>query len=260
MTEVTILADNHVRSPRPKGLQAEWGFAAAVDGLLFDAGQTGVAAENARKLGIDPRFETIVLSHGHYDHTGGLPSFVDNGPQVYAHPDAFEPRFHESEPIGFPYDRDWLESQVPLRIHTDPVEVAPDLWALGEIPREYPDHSTGEIEGPDGRVPDPVRDDQALAVRGEDGLGLVLGCCHAGVRNTIEYAESVLDLPVRTVVGGTHLRSTDREELEAIADWLADRIESIAPSHCTSPEAETVLAERFEDGFQRVGVGTTIDL
>ena len=259
MSTLTILADNEVAGSRPKGLRAEWGFAAAVDGVLFDAGQTGVAADNADTLGVGP-FETVVLSHGHYDHTTALPAFLDDAERLYCHPDAFEPKYHDDEPIGMPYARSWLESQVTLTTHREPTEVAPGIHALGEIPREYPDSRTGEHLVDGQRVADPVRDDQSLVVETDEGVSLVLGCCHAGLRNTISYAESVFEESVRTVVGGTHLRSTDPDEIEPIVDWLDGRIERIAPTHCTGPVARRALVDGFGEDYRRVGAGSRIEL
>lgn len=98
MTTVTMLSDNFVSGPRLKGLRAEWGFAAAVDEMRFDTRQSGAAADNARKLGVRA-FETIVPRPDHYDHTKGLPSFPDDAGELYCHPDAFEPRYHDEEAI-----------------------------------------------------------------------------------------------------------------------------------------------------------------
>lgn len=259
MPNITILADNRVHDWEPKGLRAEWGFSAAVGDLLFDTGGTGVAAENARLLGVGP-FETLVLSHGHYDHTKGLPAFLGDLEEIYVHPDAFEEKYLEGEPIGMPYNRAWIEAQARVRTHSEPVEVTEGVHALGEIPRDYPDNRTGEHLEETNWVADPVWDDQALAVETDVGLGLVLGCGHAGLRNTVKYAEAVLGEPVHTVLGGTHLRSPDAETLDTIVEWLVGRIERIAPTHCTAPEAESALEDAFGEDYVRVGVGSSIDL
>lgn len=258
---VQILADNTVTASRPKGLLGEWGFSAVVGDVLFDAGQTGVAADNAEKLGYDPTaFDTIVVSHAHYDHTSGLPAFLYDEPTVYTHPDVFTPKFKDGDHIGLPYTREWVETQADVVEHRDPVEVAPDVHALGEIPRPHADNPVGERLTADGsREPDPIRDDQALAVATDDGIGLVLGCCHAGLRNTVEYAESVLDDEVRWILGGTHLVAADEPGVRAIADWLEGRLEVFAGSHCTGVEAERILAAELGDTFESIGVGSVVE-
>lgn len=258
--DVHILSDNTVAESRPMGLVGEWGFSAAVGDVLLDAGQSGVAAENARRLGIDPTgFDEIVLSHGHYDHTGGLEPFLADEPTVYTHPDAFEAKFKDDTYIGMPTVREWLESRATVHEHTEPVEVAPNVHALGEIPREYPDNPVGERVTTDGgRAEDPVRDDQSIAVATGDGVGLVLGCCHAGLRNTVTYAESVLEDRVRWIVGGTHLVAADEEGVRDVAEWLDDRLDLLAASHCTGQAAERILATELGDVFASVGVGSTV--
>jgi 7,8-dihydropterin-6-yl-methyl-4-(beta-D-ribofuranosyl)aminobenzene 5'-phosphate synthase len=258
--DIHILSDNTVAESRPTGLVGEWGFSAAVGDVLLDAGQSGVAAENARRLGIDPTgFDDIVLSHGHYDHTAGLEPFLAEEPTVYAHPAAFEPKFKDDTYIGIPTVRPWLESRASLQEHTEPIEVAPNVYALGEIPRQYPDNPVGERVTADGeRTEDPIRDDQSIAVETADGVGLVLGCCHAGLRNTVTYAESVLADRVRWIVGGTHLIAADEAGVRDVAGWLEDRLDVLAASHCTGAAAERILAAELGDVFVSVGVGSTV--
>ena len=261
MTEVHVLADNTVTSMTPAGLHGEWGFAALVDGVLLDAGQTGVAARNARALGHDPEVETIVLSHGHWDHTEGLPAFLGAEPRVYLHPLALEPKYEDDRFIGLPYTRQRLEADADLALHREPVEVADGVTALGEVPREHPDNPTGEtLDGAGDRIEDRVMDDQSLAVETDDGLALVLGCCHAGLRNTIEHAEAVCDADVTAVVGGTHLTAMDADEVDDLVRWLEPRLDLVAPCHCTGADAERRLQTAFGDAFVQTGVGTTIEL
>jgi 7,8-dihydropterin-6-yl-methyl-4-(beta-D-ribofuranosyl)aminobenzene 5'-phosphate synthase len=259
MTEVHLLMDDRVAGTRPMGLRAEHGFAAVVGDVLFDTGQTGEAVANARRLGLPTGYETVVLSHGHYDHTGGLPEFLPAAETVYAHPDALAPKFQDGTYIGMPYRREQIEAAATLQTHEDPVEVAPGIHALGAVPREYPDNPLGTTVRPDGtREPDPIADDQSLAVETAEGTALVCGCCHAGLRNTIEHAESVTGEPVRAVIGGTHLVGSSPETIREIADWLGDRLDLFAPSHCTGATGEHIFAERFPEAYEAVGVGSTI--
>ncbi len=259
MVRVVILSDNKVIALRPQGLKAEWGFSALVDDVLFDTGQTGVAFDNLLLLNL-PMPKKIVLSHGHYDHTGGLLHFLREGVEIYAHPDAFLPRFYKGEYIGIPFRKERLEDKAKIVEHTEPLEIKKGVWALGEVPREFETALLKDSfvirEGVKER--DEIRDDQSLAVKTENGVLLVLGCCHSGLRNTVKWAEEVVGDEVRFVVGGTHLISFKPEEIREIVRKLD--LELIAPCHCTGLKAEFVLKEIFGERFKMVGSGSVLDV
>jgi len=270
--KVTILADNTVATGIPKGLRGEWGFAAAVGDVLFDTGQSTAALDNAQLLGANEDFDDIVLSHAHYDHTKGLESFLDpfESPTVYCHPDVWSERFIKEpadgrtldEPIhiGIPYSRAEVETGADIVEHSDPVEVSPGVFALGEIPRNHTDNPVHLREEDDVLVEDSVPDDQSLAVKTTDGTALILGCCHAGLRNTIEHAETVTDQQVRYVIGGTHLVARDADNIQELASWLEGKLDVFAGTHCTGFQAEKILSDRLPDAFRSVGVGSTLEL
>ena len=272
MVEITILADNTVATPVPRGLRGEWGFAAAVDDVLFDTGQSESVVHNARLLDVPTRFDTIVLSHTHFDHTAGLDQFLDPmaKPTLYLHPEIWAERYATEGPgrgpltdpvhIGIPFSKAEVESGADLVEHRDPKEVATDVFALGEIPRRHTETTVGKIEDGDELVDDSVLDDQALAVRTDEGVGLILGCGHSGLRNSIEYAEEVTGDEVRYVIGGTHLVAMDAEDVHELADWLAGKLDLFAGTHCTGFQAQEILADRLPEAFRPVGVGSTIEL
>lgn len=277
MVEISVLVDNTVAASRPKGLRAEWGFSALVDGVLFDAGQSDCAYHNAGLLGIDPAIETIVLSHAHYDHTSGLSNFLgpERRPTLYCHPTIWVPRYSIDgdsdaadetdstsgpESVGMEISRDEIERGAELVEHREPIEVAPGVHALGEIPRIHAEATVGKLERHGELVDDPVTDDQALAVETDEGIALVLGCGHAGLRNTIEYADSVVGEPVRHVIGGTHLVAMDGTEVREIADWLDGRLDTFAGCHCTGFEAQRILARELPGAFRPVGVGSVLEI
>lgn len=270
--KVTILVDNTVATGIPKGLRGEWGFAAAIDDVLFDTGQSAGALHNARLLDVPTDFEDIVLSHAHYDHTKGLEAFFDpfDSPTVYCHPDIWNERFIREpadgrtldEPIhiGLPYSRSEVETGTNIVEHRDPVEVSEGVFALGEIPRPHADNPVHLREEDGELVDDTVPDDQSVAVQTTDGTALILGCCHAGLQNTIEHAETVTDQDVRYIIGGTHLVARDAEEIHELADLLKGTLELFAGTHCTGFQAEKILSDRLPSAFRSVGVGSSIDL
>ncbi len=103
--------------------------------------------------------------------------------------------------------REFLEDLSVIHEHRDPVNVTKNIVALGEIPRKWEQHllSDSFVIRNGTKERDTIRDDQSLAVKTRNGLILLLGCCHSGLRNTVEYAEDVMGDEVKAIVGGTHI-------------------------------------------------------
>jgi len=268
VVEVTVLADNRVASPYPRGLRGEWGFSVAIGDVLLDTGQSA-AVHNAKLLGVPvEEFDSVVVSHSHFDHTSGMLDILNvmDHPTVYCHPEIWDHRYLDREgqfdgaPLGIPYTKLTLETKANVVEHRDPVEVTDGVYALGEIPRTHRDHVIGKVEREDSVVEDPIVDDQSVVVETGNGLALVLGCCHAGLRNTVRHAESVCDGDVRYIIGGTHLIAVDSEKIHEIADWLAGKLDLLVGAHCTGTAAMGILNERLPEIFEPAGVGSTIRL
>ncbi|MFO7967378.1 MAG: MBL fold metallo-hydrolase [Archaeoglobaceae archaeon] len=262
--QVHILSDNKVVENRPQNLLGEWGFSALVELdseiILFDTGKK-VVNHNAQQMGAPlGKVEKIVLSHGHYDHTTGLLDVLRMlDAEIYLHPHAWLPRYLKEEYIGMPYRKEEIESLAGVVEHKGPVEVGKNVWALGEIPRK---HKGGRLDShiiKDGeKVKDDILDDQALAIKTGDGVVLLLGCCHAGLQNTIEYAEEITRNEVKHIVGGTHLISLKDEEIGELSKWLDGKLEYIAPCHCTGSKAEAILSSIMGEKFESIGVGSVL--
>ena len=272
-TRLTILCENSAGVPF--GVIGEHGFACFVEtpdgNYLFDTGQGFGIIHNAMTLNKDLRnINAIMISHGHYDHTGGLPAVLQltGRIDVYAHPDIFSERVwssgEQSRFVGIPYRRVYLESLgANFCLGNELVTVGPGVLLTGEIPRKNPfeqGDSTMTAILPNGNTihPDPLRDDLSLLVDSPKGLILVLGCAHAGMINIIEYALAQTGRDrIHAIIGGTHLGFSSDDQFDETMKVIDHyQIERIGVSHCTGlPRAAMLhahLGERFF--FGNVGV------
>jgi 7,8-dihydropterin-6-yl-methyl-4-(beta-D-ribofuranosyl)aminobenzene 5'-phosphate synthase len=258
--EVVVLAENTVRGA---GLLGEHGLAYWInaDGrkLLFDTGQGKVLPENARQLGLHlGGIEAVALSHGHYDHTGGLNVVLERArrAKVYLHPAALQKKYSRQDKpphrsIGIPPadERAVRHRARNVTWTTQPSEVVPGVWVTGEIPRMTDFEDVGGPFYLDRACtqPDPLADDQALYVESAEGIVVLLGCGHAGTVNTLEYVSRIAGRKrIHAVLGGMHLLRASRRRIEATGDALARfKVRVIAPGHCTGGAAVAHLWNRF---------------
>ncbi len=269
--EITVLVENTAGG---MSLLAEHGLALWMDldgrKLLFDTGQGMVLERNAAVLGIDlSAAEMLVLSHGHYDHTGGLARtlarFRDT--TVYMHPAALEPKYGRDAGgvgryIGAPRrELADLESQVREVVLTKtPTTLLEGVWATGEVPRATDFEDTGGPFYLDEACtqPDLLLDDQALYIESAQGLVVVLGCAHSGVVNILEHVVSLTGREqVFAVLGGMHLVRASEERVTRSLEALARReVRVMAPAHCTGRAAMMRLWQRFPDRYRDCVTGT----
>jgi 7,8-dihydropterin-6-yl-methyl-4-(beta-D-ribofuranosyl)aminobenzene 5'-phosphate synthase len=257
--KLTCIVDNYVEEV---GFWGEWGLSFLVESqgrqVLFDTAQTPeVFMHNVKALGLDlSGVDALVLSHGHFDHTGGLAAALPKLRRVplYLHPAAFRPRKHltsKLEDIGMPISRETLEAALDVRPEEKAVEVVPGVWTTGYIAeRTYPDGgSKGLLAEVDGQlVPDDYADDLSLVLDTGESLVLLCGCCHAGLLNTIAQVRRDFGRPISSIIGGTHLGMSNpsAEYWRQIIAMLSDiGSPQLYLSHCSGFEASLVLAQAF---------------
>lgn len=258
--KISILTDNCPSGPEylsEHGLS--WHIDTGSSRILFDTGQSGIFAENASKMGVDLKLvDFLVLSHGHYDHTGGIQQFLmqNDHAQIVLKKEALIPKYHNNNSnIGINPELQLPEDRIIFV--NDQQQLNPGVVAVGKIDIPFPDetHYKGfQIKKGGETLPDTFRDELYLAIIEGDKFSILTGCSHSGITNIIESARAQFSEELIAVYGGFHLASSSREDVLKTGRHLAKQsINKLVTCHCTGFENYKILKQEtlpdLEYGF-----------
>jgi len=234
--ELKILVDNHTVD---KNLRICWGFSCLInDKVLFDTGGSNeVLKFNMKKLNILPeKIAKIVISHDHFDHTGGLEAILkqNSNIEIYLLSDFSNELKQKVSSLG-----------AKVVENNEFIEIDKEVYTTGKIEGKYAGDSISE---------------QAMVIKGKEGLIIVTGCSHPLITDIIERVKKEFSEDrIFIVLGGFHLLEKDIREVELIAEKIKNlEVEKIGPTHCTGEEAIQVFREKFGNNFVQIGVGATL--
>jgi 7,8-dihydropterin-6-yl-methyl-4-(beta-D-ribofuranosyl)aminobenzene 5'-phosphate synthase len=231
----TILYDNYLHR---EGTKPDWGFSCLIEGtektILFDTGTNPeILMHNVEQVEVDlKKVEQIVISHNHYDHTGGLNAVLEKNHEVSVH-----------LPISFPYEfvRNVETSKAGVVSIDEPVEICQNVYTTGEMG-------------------DQIKE-QSLILNTDKGLVIVTGCSHQGIVAILKRAKELFERPIHLVFGGFHLGAKSNEELEKIIkEFKKIGVERCGATHCTGDEAIGMFKEAFGENYVPMGTGRVLEV
>lgn len=229
---VTIIFDNTAADDR---LATGWGFAALLETpehtILFDTGANGEALlENLRLLGKDPMaVESVIISHAHGDHTGGLRALLDLGlrPKLYLL-------------SGFPAEMRGEFAEALEIVEAAPgQEIVPGIRTTGQVGTDIPE--------------------QALILDTQQGTVVLTGCAHPGVIQMLERAQKFNSSPLHLVMGGFHMMEASAEEIQGVlSEFQRLGVQRVGATHCSGDLTIATMKNAYSDNFQPLGAGRVI--
>ncbi|MCW3788846.1 MBL fold metallo-hydrolase [Plebeiibacterium sediminum] len=259
--KLTVLSENTAGG----SLLAEHGLSYYIEvnetKILLDTGHSDVFKLNAQKLGIniDDDIDLVVLSHGHWDHGGGLAFLKDK--KLITHPKSFIKRYRAGgdQNIGLTLNKEEIQSRYDLLISEEPYYITDHVVFLGGIPRLNDFEAKTTPFEDEYRKPDFVPDDSAIVVIQDNQLIIITGCSHSGICNIIEYAKKVIGISkVLGVIGGFHLKYNNLQTQNTIEYLKKQSIQYLYPSHCTALPALAAFYDVFK--IEQVKTGMVINL
>lgn len=275
--KITTLIENN---PDEKGeLLFEHGLSLFIEAdgkkILFDTGQSGNFMENARALNKNlNELDYVLISHGHYDHSGGVKKLVSEickQPSFVVGEEFFKPKYKTVNGTEYKYNGNCfdekfiLDNQIPLRkIKKDMVYLTDHILVF----HHYIRHTDYEkrnskffIKENTAYIPDDFDDEISLGIITKKGLVVIVGCSHIGIINILKTISEKVHIPIYAVVGGTHLIEADENRMQKTIDAFKEmKIQLIAVSHCTGEEGIRRIGEELKENVLYNNTGNVIEI
>lgn len=231
---ITVVCDNN---PYKKGFETGWGFSCLVSGpentILFDTGPEGSLLVNMEKLGIEPGcIDTVVLSHIHPDHTGGLDSFLEKNPEVAVYmPESFPERF-----------KDNVRAHGAKVIEVgQPIKICENVWSTGQYGKWIKE--------------------QSLVIQTDKGSVLIVGCSHPGIVSIVNSAKDLVKDDIFLVMGCFHLEWAGKSKIEkVISVFKQSGVRYVGLCHGSGDKARRLFEEYFGRKYIKLGAGRVITI
>lgn len=231
---ITVLYDNQAYK---QDLESGWGFSCVIAGaektILFDTGPRCPLLGNMEKLAIEPSMiDSVVLSHIHPDHTGGLESFLAKNPDVTVYlPESFPNRF-----------KDEVKAQGAQIVEVEgPIEICDNVWSTGQLGK--------------------LMKEQSLIIRTVSGLIVLAGCSHPGIVSILKKAKELMDDDILLVMGGFHLEWAGEGKVQkVISAFMKMGVRYVGLCHGSGDNARSLFEEYFGQNYIQAGAGKEIFL
>jgi len=265
--KIITLIENQVNKA---GLLAEHGLCIYIDTgtqkILFDTGQTNAFIKNAEKLGVDlSEVDSVVISHGHFNHMGGLPAFLElnSKARVFLKKEALNHKFSNGSKSMEP-SIDLDKHKDRLEFVTQALEIAEGVFIMSEIPiidETDTNFQKCKVTVGENITDDKFPDELFLAITRKNKLSILSSCSHRGITNIIREAKVHFNLPIKLILGGFHFKEFAAEQYVNITYYLNQiEPETIGICHCTSMQKYADLANDCHTNVMYNFTGNTIRL
>ncbi len=273
--KIAVLVDNKTENPV---CEAEWGLSLLIEicgqKILYDAGASDMFIQNAKALQIDlSKIDAVVVSHGHYDHTGGIPTFLSLNTRCkcYIRENAFR-NYYEKENddeylhVGIKWTPEQIKEIANRFVLTSCREFIDDsVEVISCIPDRgisYTENSFYWLTDDMEYISDDMSHEQILLIHENQKIAIFSGCSHSGVISILDYVKKIYpEKTIEAFVAGMHLYSLDETEINGLLDKMEGYgVNYFVPLHCTGMKAILKMKERFAERCIIATSGDTISL